>query len=173
MDKHKMNEENIIKEVMDEYNIKPKDIPNEDDPKHPTEIYVKDPMDPKEIDRRSKRYFRTKAVGHFRQHDGCRHTHRHWFSAHSWSVIDLKKQKFYGHYCQGCKICEQTVTPFYRKSEIKRMAEWACREYLIRIGKLERDFAAGSGGQTFGNSKGPHEQKLCGMCKKLGRECWK
>ena len=155
-----MNEKSIIKRVMDKFNINPEDIPDENN--------IENPMDPKEIDGSSKRYFRTKAEADYLQHDGCGHS---WPSAHSWSVIDLKKQKFHGHYGQDCKKCKRTLTPFYEEGDIERMAEWACRQYLIRIGELERSPAAGFGGQAFG--KGPHEQELCGMCKMLGRECWK
>ena len=162
IDKHKMNEESVIKKVMDKFNINPEDIPDEN--------YIEDPMDPKEIEihRKSKRYFRTRAEADYGQHDECERT---WHSVHSWSVIDLKKQKFHGHYGQDCRECGETLTPFYEEDEIEEMTERACRQYLIRIGELERSPATGSGGQAFG--KGPHEQKLCGMCKKLGHECWK
>ena len=99
-----------------------------------------------------------------------------WYSVHSWSVIDLKEQKFHSHYGQSCKHCEADVQPRYRDVDIRAMAERACSLYLRRVGQEGKE---GGGLQHGGRlsdhrvSRRPHDQDRCGMCRRQGDLCTK
>ena len=150
----------IIKEVMEKEGINPREVPNED--------HIKDPIDPQEIRSDSQRYFIARGFGHYRQHLGCPVQHHNWHSYYSWSVIDLKEQRFHYHYSQDCHkthiVGAVTVRPTYDDTEIEMMAEWACDIYLVRTGKRERP--THSNGVRRGSNKGnkkwnKHECELC------------
>ena len=145
---------------MNENEIQPENIPNED--------HVGDPANPKEINR-SKRYFLTRAKGRFPRHSGCE---RSWSSGHSWSVLDLKMQQFHHRYGQDCKACNESVKPVYKEDAVEKMARWACQTYKSRIGAKQAHHSGVPAGDIV-HTRGPHEQSLCEMCKMLRRECWK
>ena len=111
---------------------------------------------------------------------GIYHSHRSrenvWTPTERQTSTD-KKQQFRHHFGQDCQKCDVTVQPEYDEQAIRRMAEWACKEHLIRMGLQERlprfneqDLLDGLVDDT---SAGPHDQGRCGMCKQLGRACWK
>ena len=165
-------EQATIQEVMEEKNIDPGGIPSE--------RHIRDPSNPGSISG-SKRYFRTKAFARFPRHrvkvPGCART---WPSAHAWSVMDLKKQRICHRYSQECQSCEGAGEPVYDEDAIRRMAEWACDEYLVRVGRRVREQRFGMGFLldalgvlAMDESSQPHDRQRCDMCRRLGRECWK
>ena len=160
-----MAERQMIIEIMAENGITPESVP--------AELDIVTFSNPGNITG-SKRYFNTKGFALFQPHGSCS---RKWGSAHSWSVMDLKKQQFRHHFGQGCQKCDGTVQPEYDEQAIRRMAEWACKEHLIRMGLQERQPRFNEqdllDGLVDDTSAGPHDQGRCGMCKQLGRACWK
>ena len=152
----------MIREVMREHGIDRGDIPSEP--------HITDVTEPNNI-QGSKRYFNTKGFAHFNPHPGCNRTDA-WGSAHSWSILDLKGQTFRHHFRQGCKRCNRNVLPHYDIDTVRRMAEWACKQYQIRTGIVDRP-APAVHDEADHDSKGPHDEMRCGMCKALGRSCWK
>ena len=159
------DEQAIIQDVMEENDITSESIPRE--------VHIKNFTTPGNI-RGSRRYFNTKGFARFQPHRGCS---RRWGSAHSWSVMDLKRQKFRHHFGQGCQKCDATVQPEYDEEAIRCMAEWACKEHLIRMGLQEReprfDMQDLLDGLVGDPTAGPHDEARCGMCKQLGHACWK
>ena len=161
----------IIKEVMEKEGINPREVPDEDD--------IKDPIDPQEIRSNSQRYFIARGFGHYRQHLGCPVQHHNWHSYYSWSVIDLKEQRFHYHYSQACHktdiVGEVTVKPTYDDTEIEKMAKWACDMYiyLVRTGKRERPTHS-SGGRRGSNKRNKkHNKHGCELCRQLnGKKCY-
>ena len=152
----------IIQEVMAEHNINTENVPSE--------RHIKDFTVPSNISG-SKRYFNTKGFALFHPHPNCKRKDK-WGSPHSWSVMDLKTQTFRHHFRQGCKMCENKIEPHYDDEAIQKMAEWACREYQIRMKIIERPvFTARD--DSVGHSNGPHDESRCGMCQELKRSCWK
>lgn len=154
-------EKAIIQQVMKENNLDPNSVPSEP--------HIEDPSDPESI-RDSKRYFNTRGSGKFtpddEQETGC---HRTWSSAHSWSVMDLKEQEICYRYWQKCKKCEKEVKSVYDKTSIRRMAEWACNECLIRMGLRRREQRSDEDDPE--KPTPPHDIKRCEMCKRKGRKC--
>lgn len=150
----------VIERVMAKYEITPESVPEEAE--------IVNPSIPGNISR-SKRFFRTKGFARFEPHSGCT---RNWPSAHSWSVLDLKEQKFCHHYGQDCRKCNTKVKPLYEELSVERMAEWACKTHLIRMELREPDHSVDYGDDTEDDSNGPHDQQRCGMCQVLGHACW-
>ena len=97
----RMAERQLIIEVMAENGITPESVPAELDI-----VTFSNPGN----NTGSKRYFNTKEFALFQPHGSCS---RKWGSAHSWSVMDLKKQQFRHHFGQGCQKCDGTVQPEY------------------------------------------------------------
>ena len=167
-------EQAIIRQVMAEKDIDPATVPSED--------HIRDPSNLDSI-KGSRRYFRTKAFARFPRHrvkvPGCGRT---WPSAHAWSVMDLKEQRICHRYSQECQKCEGAGDPVYDEDAIRRMAEWACDKYLVRVGRRVREPERK---QSFGmgflldallgvdDSSQPHDRQRCDMCRRLGRECRK
>ena len=159
----------VIKRVMDENKITPENVSGEAD--------ISSPSNLKKIFR-SKRFFRTKAFAQFEPHSRRKPPHsdckRNWKSAHSWSLLDLREQTLCHHYCQYCKKCGAKVRPLYDESSVERMAQWACKTYLICMRLKEPDqCSVNDGDDKEDNSKGPHDQQRCGMCRLMRRACWK
>lgn len=151
----------IIQQVMEEKGIDPKSVP--------TEESLECRPRPKRI-KKSKRYFLTRSRGVFPQHeDQVPDCHRTWSSAHAWSVMDLKEQQIPYCYWQKCKKrqCKTGVEPVYDVESITRMAEWACDEFLIRMGRKERPVNE----DAPKKSTGPHDRMRCQMCRLLHRKC--
>ena len=151
---------------MEEKDIDPARIPSED--------HVRDPSNPDSING-SGRYFRTKGFARFPRHrvlvPGCGRT---WPSAHAWSVMDLKKQRICHRYSQECQRCEGAGEPVYDEEAIRRMAEWACDQYLVRVGRKSREPYFGMVAMdALDESSQPHDNRRCDMCRRLGRNCWK
>ena len=153
--------EETIREVMLDCEVDPRVVPEE------PEVVV-DPSKPRKLSR-SKRYFATRAFALFEAHESCK---RHWGSAHSWSILDLKEQEFCHFYGQDCRNCEEAVTPEYDTEAVERMVRWACKVYKIRKGIIEPESGDEDDSDEEENGKGPHDQKRCGMCNVLGHACW-
>ena len=151
----------IIQEVMAEHEINPDNVPSEP--------HIRDFTVPSNISG-SKRYFNTKGFALFHPHPNTERKDA-WGSPHSWSVMDLKRQTFQHHFRQGCKRCDNKIKPHYDNETIRKMAEWACREYEIRMGIIERP-VSDMRDESDRHSNGPHDQSRCGMCQVLGRSCW-
>ena len=149
--------EQTIKTIMEEFGISPKNVPEESE--------ITSPENPKEITT-SKRYFRTKAFAMFE----CEPCEREWGSAHAWSVLDLREQRFCHFYYQDCKDCESVVEQEYDEEAVERMVNWACKVYQIRMGLRQPDRS--SDDEKEENSGGPHDLERCGMCKLLGHACF-
>ena len=151
-------EKAIIQQVMKENGIDPSSVPSEN--------RLECRPHPKRV-RNSKRYFLTRNPTVFPQHDklvpSCERT---WDSAHSWCVMDLKKQQIPYRYWQKCKECKTKVDPVYDEVSIRWMAEWACDKFLIRMGRKERPCKDASKKST-----GPHHRWRCQMCRLLRRKC--
>ena len=147
----------IIKAAMDKKGVTKEEIPKE-----------RPFTTPEESTRGSKRYFETKGFAWF----SCPKKNNRWPSAHAWCCIDLKEQKICYRDPQDCRKCESKVDPEFTEESIKRMAEYAVKRYLIKTGNLEQVFnpSINTEGETEG---GPHDEKRCGKCKRLGRSCWK
>ena len=158
-------EQAIIRQVMAEKDIDPATVPSED--------HIRDPSNLDSI-KGSRRYFRTKAFARFPRHrvkvPGCGRT---WPSAHAWSVMDLKEQRICHRYSQECQKCEGAGDPVYDEDAIRRMAEWACDEYLVRVGRKSREPHFGIGTPEVDESSQPHDNRRCDMCRRMGRDCWK
>ena len=161
-------ETEVIARIMMEKGVSPRSIPSE--PK----------TDPDDLDsvKRSKRYFRVKGFAWFKRHSKrwsggfCSRT---WPSAHAWCIMDLKRQEIVEKIGQGCQKCESMSFPEFEEESLERMAEYAVDSYLRKVGKLPfaepiEDMSSLS--DALEESK-PHDEKRCGMCKRLGRSCWK
>ena len=154
--------EQTIRTVMEINGISPENVPEEPE--------ITSPKIPQNI-ARSKRYFRTKAFAMFK----CSSCKREWPSAHAWSVLDLKEQRFCCFYYQECNQCENKVKPKYDAEAVVRMVKWACKVYQIRMGLREPDGSSEYGDdddEGEENSRGPHDQERCELCRLLGRPCW-
>ena len=153
-------ERRVIAEVMREEGLQSADIPQE--PEVNPEIL--------EQIRGSKRYFRCKAFASFESHDGCGNS---WKSAHAWCVLDLKEQCIVHHWCQGCQQCEGKSSPSYDEQSVRRMAKFAVKVCLIRLGRREDDRSAAFDLSDLERVlQGPHDETRCEMCQTLGHRCW-
>ena len=147
----------IIKAALDKKGVSREEIPKE-----------RPFLTPERSTRGSKRYFEVKGFAWF----SCTGRDNRWPSAHSWCCIDLKKQEICYRDQQGCKKCESNVDPEFPEDSIKRMAEYAVRQYLFRTGALKRVFNPKIN-EEMETESGPHDEERCGRCKRLGRSCWK
>lgn len=141
---------------MEENEVKLRDIPEEE------------PFNLPENARHSKRYIEVKGFAWF----GCRKKHHRWPSSHSWCFIDLKKQRICYRYKQKCKKCESYTAPEFTEESIERMVKFVLKKYLIKMKKLPSVFTPRSA-DTDQTQGGPHDERRCGKCMRLGRSCWK
>ena len=162
-------ETEVIARIMMEKGVSPRGIPSEPE------------TNPDDLDsvKRSKRYFRVKGFAWFKRHGKtgwsggfCSRT---WPSAHAWCIMDLKGQKIVEKIGQGCQKCESMSFPEFAEESLERMAEYAVDSYLRKVGRLSpaepiEDMSSLS--DALEESK-PHDESRCGMCKMLGRSCWK
>ena len=142
--------DDTIAAVMEENGVKPKDIPLSG----------------------TLRFFEVKGFASFNSHAGCS---RSWKSAHAWCEIDLKKQIISDKYTQDCQKCEVGVEPEFDDDAVRKMAEYAVNQYLIRSGRKERPVNPFHFDDMYDalDDRPPHDEGRCGRCKKLGRSCWK
>ena len=146
-----------ILKVMKQENVQPDDIPPEPAPQFPADVS------------HSKRYFSIKGFAWF----SCPQKHHRWPSAHGWCYLDLKKQEIRFRFKQKCKKCDQGAPPEFSLEVVEeRMATYAVKQYLKRIGKKVEVSAATGEGPVNENGK-PHDEARCAMCQYLGRSCWK
>ena len=119
----------------------------------------------------SKRYFETKGFAWF----SCPKQHNRWPSAHSWCFLDLKRQEICYRDKQNCRkdSCETPVNPGFTEEAVKKMAQYAVKQFLIRTGRMTRTPREGRDDGGLGTEGGPHEEERCGRCRRLGRSCWK
>ena len=165
----------------DSLNLEEADIPQEDSLNlEEADIPQEDSLDLKEADipqkksldlenlGRSKRYFDTKGFAWFR----CPQKQKDWPSVRAWCVIDLKLQEICHRYYQKCNKCDSKAYPNFTVESLKKMAEYAVKQFLIRTGRLSPSAHVPhiDTGITKG---GPHDEERCGKCKSLGRSCWK
>lgn len=160
-----MSQQQTIAQVMAEKGVRLEEVPEE--------LHV-DPRDMEAV-RRSKRYHKVKGFARFSAHPPCS---RSWASAHAWSVIDLRQQRFREVFPQSCQQCENSVVPDFPDSSVQTMAEYAVDNFLRKVGRLaplQRDpFSFDDFDRFFEEDyKGPHDEGRCDMCKRLGRSCWK
>lgn len=155
----------VIAQVMSENDIDPYDV------SHARERDSFDPDNPQSI-RGSERYILVRGYARHQHHESPTGCSRWWASAHSWCVIDLKKQKIIHSYGQDCKKCGGKSTPSFEEEAKRRMAEYACRTHLYRTGRLR------GGHRSFPNMtdlsgvrEGHHDMLRCDMCKLLGHSC--
>lgn len=144
-----MDGEDIISEVMEDNGLRPEDIPG------------------------YHRFWRCKGFASFDSHFGCS---RRWKSAHAWCKIDLRDQIISEKYTQGCQKCNREATPDFDDEAIRRMAEYAVNQCLIKLGRRERPQRDPFNFDDLHDAlddKGPHDEARCQMCKELGRSCWK
>ena len=146
----------IIKKEMEDKNVKVEDIPTE-----PC-------ISPKDLDlRKSKRYYDKEVFAWF----ACPNKDNYWRSVHAWCVIDLQKQTICYRYKQGCQECEAAASPEFPEEIIIKLAKFAVKWFLILTDQLEFDPPGRDNGGVVGG--GPHDEKRCEKCKKLGHCCWK
>jgi len=159
----------IIVEVMEENDVHPSDIPDDN------AINIEDDHDLKRI-KSSRRYFLVKGFAWFKKHehpDRTSRCSRTWPSAHSWCIVDLKRQRIGRWLRQNCRACEGRSLPEYEERVLKRMAEYAVRSYLRLTGRLERDpLEDWSDVSNAIESNQPHDEERCEMCRILGHSCW-
>ena len=118
---------------------------------------------------RSLSYYRVKGFARFRC--GCGRT---WTSAHSWCILDLKTQSVIHTFGQTCQSCEREAEPRFDKESMERMAFYAVQRYLVKTGKRVRLVNEPlEAAPQAPDSRGPHDEGRCAMCKALGRSCWK
>ena len=118
--------------------------------------------------RGSKRYYDVKGFAWYT----CPEDGKRWASAQSWGIMDLRNQEICYVYSQDCNRCESEADPDFTDESIKRMAEYAVRQYLIRTGEIDAVFEPRLDDEDDGHeSKGPHDEERCGKCKALGRNC--
>ena len=132
----------------------------------------------------SCRYFRCKSSASFDEHiqsdtdtsdsddeDQCDHS---WVSVHAWCVLDLKKQRIAHRWTQECRQCNKKCIPFFDKSSVLRMAEFAVDLCLKRIGR--REYEVRDSRYDLSDMEkiltGPHDEDRCEMCQELGHNCW-
>ena len=119
----------------------------------------------------SKRYFETKGFAWF----CCPMQHNRWPSAHSWCYLDLKKQEICYRDQQNCRKdnCETAVQPGFTEEAVEKMARYAVKQFLIRTGRKSRGpRAARNDDDGMMTNGGPHDERRCGKCQRLGRSCW-
>ena len=145
----------IILETMKEKDVKEADILQEDS------------LDLENCGR-SKRYFYTKGFAWFR----CHQKHKYWPSAHAWCVIDLKLQEICHRDHQKCNKCDSKADPNFTVESLKKMAEYAVKQFLIKTRRLSPSVHVPHT-DTGDIEGGPHDEKRCGKCERLGRSCWK
>ena len=158
-------ETEVIDRIMIEKDVSPRSIPSEPE------------TDPDDLDsvKRSKRYFRVKGFAWFKRHGKSGSCSRTWPSAHAWCIMDLKRQEIVEKIGQDCQECEGMSFPEFDEESLERMAEYAVESYLRKVGRLSpaepiEDMSNLS--DALEESK-PHDEERCGMCKRLGRSCWK
>ncbi len=146
---------------MAEQNVKVTDIPADLMFTHPSNH------------KKSKRYFEVKGFAWFT----CKKSHdkgnfRHWPSAHAWCFIDLKEQRICYRDVQECKEDNsRTDSPEFTEEALKRMIKYVVTSFLIRTGKKSIPQRADT--ETEQTDRGPHDERRCGKCQRLGRSCWK
>lgn len=95
--------------------------------------------------------------------------------AHAWCVVDLRCQLFLlGCFKQRCQKCEHSAKPNYGEDSKRKMAQYAVKHYLIKVGRIQRPQRKGVNDTWVrGEQDQPHDEKRCDMCKILGSSCWK
>lgn len=154
-----MSTDYAIREVMKEKGVSTREIPEERR------------ADPKTaVNSGSRRYFRVKGFASFDEHVDPGDCHRTWKSAHAWCVIDLKEQRVAYRYKQECQSCDGELTPDFDEEALRKMAEYVVDYKFLRKPREVFDFGDM---QEALDGRGPHDEDRCGMCKELGRSCWK
>ena len=159
--------EKFLLDEMENWSIKTKDIPEDLDV---------DPSKVKHIMRSTtKRYYICKAFAHFDYHEyptdhGRQHTKK-WKSAHAWCTIDLKMQRIAHRFPQKCNQCEGESEPWFDNTALHRMAKYAVKVYLLKVGKLKKTPTQDDDDTVHEGP--PHDEDRCDVCKQLGRSCWK
>ena len=161
---NKNMEQEVIDEVMTKYGVTTDQIPLERG------------VDPTKLEaiNQSRRYFKTKAFASFSGHGSCL---RSWKSAHAWCVLDLRTQCIAHKLSQDCQSCNGRSMPHFDRDSMERMAEFAVDLYLKRSGKKvwqprNDPFRFDDWLENL-DSRPPHDEARCEMCRKLGRSCWK
>ena len=121
---------------------------------------------PKDTDD-SERYYDVKGFALYT----CPKTGRRWASAQSWGIIDLKKEEICYDFPQYCNKCEGKANPEFTEESIERMAEYAVRQHLIKKRKEIHAVFKPRGDDDRHETKGPHDEKRCGKCRALRRNC--
>lgn len=155
----------IIQEEMEEQEVAIEDIPVEGKFMGP------------ENHKHSLRYIEMKGFAWFTCTKGHNKGNcKRWPSAHSWCFIDLREQRICYRYTQDCNVhdCEADIGPEFTEESIREMAQRAVRQFLRRIGRLRGATNNNHDGNPRDHDKGgPHDEKRCSKCRRLGRSCWK
>lgn len=150
----------IIKIVMEEKGVDPRDIPGEKP--FVLKEFFEDLKDANK--KKSLRYYRGKLPGNF----DCHKCMRSWHSEHTSCILDLKEQTLKMKLYQECKIDNTKAFPCYKnKDHVKRTVEWAVNLYLIKTNQLIPQVHVGGGGRRTTQ----HLQDNCEACQIMGRPC--
>ena len=147
----------IILEEMKANNVEVEDIPTEPHIS-PSDLHLKD----------SERYYDKEVFALF----ACPEEDNYWKSAHAWGVVDLKEQIICYRYKQWCQECESEAYPEFPEEVIRKLAKFAVKWFLILSHRLKYE-RPDTGADTDGMGGGPHDEKRCERCKRLGHSCWK
>ncbi len=98
---------------------------------------------------------------------------KQWSSAHAWCRIDLKRKRIGYRFFQGCKkdYFKDRPKPEFTEEAIKKMAKYAVQSFKIRNGLIKKETLPST--DTLRNDGGRHDERLCVMCRKRKRPCWK
>ena len=140
---------------MEENGINKKDIPEETPFTLSLDLY------------RSERYYEVKGFAWF----SCPEKDKGWPSAHSWCVIDLKKQIICFSYTQDCNRCESEANPKFPDESLEKMAQYAVKKYKIKTGELAAVFNPRIEETRGDPERGPHDEMRCSKCRALGYTC--
>ncbi len=168
----------VIVQVMEEYKLKPEEIPYEVSDEFSDKVPDEPSFDPKtfkeksvlvKLRRESKRYFHTRAYAEFQ----CEDCNREWPSARGWSITDLKKQNLCMLFKQDCgnwDCDEGTAEPVYDDESMIRMAEFAVKKCLFRLypDDYDSDPTRSDGSKS---TSGAHHEDECDVCKILEHNC--
>ena len=97
---------------------------------------------------------------------------RQWPSAHAWCIVDLNELTISLPLPtqQACRDCESWIYPNFDGEAIKRMAAYAVKCCLIKMGLLDKEPSMDT---DRIDTQGPHDEERCRKCIKKGRSCWK
>ncbi len=121
--------------------------------------------------KKSKRYFYTIAFAEF----DCRNCKRHWPSAQSVSIMDLKEQNICVLFDQECakKKCKEInaeAEPVYDDDSIRFMAKYAVKKCL-RLLYPDKNKSDPTRRDSSKKTSGAHHEDKCQACKTLGYNC--